>query len=168
MDISKLTKGGFIDLVDQMLDIVYVGNADNYINNINKLIKLFCKNPLQITNISEIINDKSGQNYNIEKIIPCNTKESLLLKIIDENKKISFLRSNTNKGGRFSKIYKKYSNKLDGKIVKTTIENDSVETLLNRVYGKPKEKMDITTDGEKLNQPSIQIEIITTKDEDRH
>jgi hypothetical protein len=45
---------------------------------------------------------------------------------------------------------------------------DSVETLLNRVYGKPKEKMDITTDGEKLNQPSIQIEIITTKDEDRH
>ena len=45
---------------------------------------------------------------------------------------------------------------------------DSVETLLNRVYGKPKEKMDITTDGEKLNQPSIQIEIITTIDEDRH
>ena len=37
---------------------------------------------------------------------------------------------------------------------------DSVETLLNRVYGKPKEKVDITTDGEKINEPKVQIEII--------
>lgn len=37
---------------------------------------------------------------------------------------------------------------------------DSVETLLNRVYGKPKEKVDITTDGEKINEPRVQIEII--------
>ena len=37
---------------------------------------------------------------------------------------------------------------------------DSVETLLNRVYGKPKEKVDITTDGEKINEPRVQIEIL--------
>lgn len=44
---------------------------------------------------------------------------------------------------------------------------DSVETLLNRVYGKPNEKLDITTQGEKINQPKVQVEIITTtKNED--
>jgi hypothetical protein len=40
---------------------------------------------------------------------------------------------------------------------------DSVETLLNRVYGKPNEKVDITTAGEKINEPRIQIEILKTK-----
>jgi hypothetical protein len=40
---------------------------------------------------------------------------------------------------------------------------DSVETLLNRVYGKPKEKVDITTDGEKINEPKIQIEVVLPK-----
>jgi len=40
---------------------------------------------------------------------------------------------------------------------------DSVETLLNRVYGKPNEKVDITTAGEKINEPKIQIEILKTK-----
>jgi hypothetical protein len=39
---------------------------------------------------------------------------------------------------------------------------DSVETLLNRVYGKPNEKLDITTDGEKINEPKVQIEILKT------
>lgn len=39
---------------------------------------------------------------------------------------------------------------------------DSVETLLNRVYGKPNEKLDITTDGQKINEPKVQIEIIRT------
>jgi hypothetical protein len=39
---------------------------------------------------------------------------------------------------------------------------DSVETLLNRVYGKPKEKMDITTAGEKINEPRVTIEILKT------
>ncbi len=41
--------------------------------------------------------------------------------------------------------------------------------LLERGWGKVKEKIDITTNEESLNKPSIQIEIITTnKDEDRH
>lgn len=35
--------------------------------------------------------------------------------------------------------------------------------LLERGWGKVKEKIDITTDGDKINKPSIQIEIITTK-----
>lgn len=39
---------------------------------------------------------------------------------------------------------------------------DSVETLLNRVYGKPNEKVDITTAGEKLNEPKVVIEILKT------
>ena len=39
---------------------------------------------------------------------------------------------------------------------------DSVETLLNRVYGKPDQKLDITTDGEKINEPKVQIEILKT------
>ena len=38
---------------------------------------------------------------------------------------------------------------------------DSIETLMNRVYGKPNEKLDITTDGEKINEPRVQIEILT-------
>ena len=36
------------------------------------------------------------------------------------------------------------------------------QLLLDRGYGKVKEQIDITTDGEKLNKPSIQIEIITS------
>ena len=40
---------------------------------------------------------------------------------------------------------------------------DSVETLLNRVYGKPNEKVDITTAGEKINEPRVTIEILKTK-----
>lgn len=39
---------------------------------------------------------------------------------------------------------------------------DSMETLLNRVYGKPKEKVDITTAGEKINEPRVTIEILKT------
>jgi hypothetical protein len=35
--------------------------------------------------------------------------------------------------------------------------------LLERGYGKVKEQIDITTNEESLNKPSIQIEIITTK-----
>ena len=34
--------------------------------------------------------------------------------------------------------------------------------LLERGYGKVKEKIDITTDGESMNQNKIQIEIVTT------
>jgi Glu-tRNA(Gln) amidotransferase subunit E-like FAD-binding protein len=36
---------------------------------------------------------------------------------------------------------------------------DSIETLLNRIYGKPQESMDITTKGDKVDN-KIQIEII--------
>lgn len=36
----------------------------------------------------------------------------------------------------------------------------NVETLLDRVYGKPKENMDITTKGEGINKPRIEINII--------
>jgi hypothetical protein len=35
------------------------------------------------------------------------------------------------------------------------------QLLLDRGFGKVKESLDITTDGEKINKPSIQIEIIT-------
>jgi uncharacterized protein YyaL (SSP411 family) len=37
------------------------------------------------------------------------------------------------------------------------------QLLLDRGWGKIKESLDITTDGEKINKPTIQIEIITTK-----
>jgi hypothetical protein len=37
------------------------------------------------------------------------------------------------------------------------------QLLLDRGWGKIKESLDITTDGEKINKSSIQIEIITTK-----
>jgi hypothetical protein len=39
---------------------------------------------------------------------------------------------------------------------------DGVETLLNRVYGKPKEQVDITTQGEQINKPDLTIKIIRT------
>jgi len=41
----------------------------------------------------------------------------------------------------------------------------ATQLLLDRGFGKVKESLDITTDGEKINnnKPSIQIEIITTK-----
>lgn len=39
---------------------------------------------------------------------------------------------------------------------------ESIETLLNRVYGKPKQEMDITTQGDKLNEPRYTINIIRT------
>ena len=68
MDIDNLTREGFIDLVDQMLEILYDGSPRNYKNKINKLIKLFCNNPLKINNISQIINHGTGENYNVEKI----------------------------------------------------------------------------------------------------
>lgn len=44
---------------------------------------------------------------------------------------------------------------------------DGVETLLNRVYGKPKEKMDITTDGSAITtKPELTINIIRTNNDD--
>jgi hypothetical protein len=38
----------------------------------------------------------------------------------------------------------------------------AAQLLLDRGYGKVKEKLDITTDGEKINEQKIQIEIVTT------
>ena len=49
-------------------------------------------------------------------------------------KSINFLHKNNNHHVTFSKIYNKYSNKLDGKIVKTTIINDSIETLFSMLF----------------------------------
>lgn len=49
-------------------------------------------------------------------------------------------------------------------ISKGNLEN--METLLNRVYGKPKEKVDITTNGENINGPKIQVEIVNRKQND--
>ena len=46
-------------------------------------------------------------------------------------------------------------------IEKGSLQN--VETLLDRVYGQPKENMDITTKGEGINKPRIEINIIKTK-----
>lgn len=43
----------------------------------------------------------------------------------------------------------------------------AAQLLLDRGYGKVKEKLDITTDGEKINENKIQIEIVTrNKDEE--
>jgi len=39
---------------------------------------------------------------------------------------------------------------------------DSLETLMNRVYGKPNEKLDVTTNNESINNKVI-IEVITNK-----
>lgn len=39
---------------------------------------------------------------------------------------------------------------------------ESVERLLNRAFGKPKESVDITTDGQKINENKVQVEILTT------
>jgi hypothetical protein len=47
-------------------------------------------------------------------------------------------------------------------------DTKAAQLLLDRGWGKIKESLDITTDGEKINnKPSIQIEIITSrKDEE--
>ncbi|CAB4137501.1 hypothetical protein UFOVP323_31 [uncultured Caudovirales phage] len=42
------------------------------------------------------------------------------------------------------------------------------QLLLDRGWGKVKEQIDITTNEESLNKPSIQIEIITTNKDDRN
>lgn len=43
----------------------------------------------------------------------------------------------------------------------------AIETLLNRVYGKPKEKVDITSKGQKLDSNNkIEIEIIHSNNQD--
>lgn len=39
---------------------------------------------------------------------------------------------------------------------------ESVETLLNRVYGKPKEAVDVTTKGQAIDQSPFTIKIIRT------
>jgi len=45
----------------------------------------------------------------------------------------------------------------------------SAALLLDRGFGKVKESLDITTDGEKINNTqTIQIEIITTKKDEEH
>jgi len=45
-------------------------------------------------------------------------------------------------------------------------ELNNIETLLNRLYGKPKEKMDITTNGENITEPKYVINIIKTSIDD--
>jgi C4-type Zn-finger protein len=45
-------------------------------------------------------------------------------------------------------------------------ELNNIETLLNRLYGKPKEKMDITTNGENITEPKYVINIIKTNIDD--
>ena len=45
---------------------------------------------------------------------------------------------------------------------------DSMETLLTRVFGKPKQEMDITTGGDKLNKPAFEIKIITNGESDNN
>lgn len=42
---------------------------------------------------------------------------------------------------------------------------DSLGTLMDRVYGKPNEKLDITTGGDKLDKPNFTIKIINTDGE---
>jgi hypothetical protein len=49
-------------------------------------------------------------------------------------------------------------------IEKGSLQN--VETLLDRVYGKPKEKVDITTNGNNINDPKYVINIIKTNKDD--
>lgn len=40
---------------------------------------------------------------------------------------------------------------------------ESIETLLNRVYGKPRQDLDIKSGGENINKPRIEINIIKTQ-----
>jgi hypothetical protein len=42
----------------------------------------------------------------------------------------------------------------------------SLETLLNRVYGRPNQKMDITTQGERIDEPRYVINIVRTTTDD--
>lgn len=42
----------------------------------------------------------------------------------------------------------------------------AAQLLLDRGYGKAKESLDITTNGENINQPKIQVEIITKPKDD--
>jgi hypothetical protein len=44
---------------------------------------------------------------------------------------------------------------------------NNIETLMNRVYGKPKEKVDITTNGNNINEPRYTINIIKTNVDDQ-
>jgi len=67
------------------------------------------------------------------------------------------------------KVYENENSTILEKTVAAALRNglkkgqlESIETLLNRVYGKPKEKMDITTQGEKINEPRYTINIVKT------
>ena len=67
------------------------------------------------------------------------------------------------------KVYENENSTILEKTVAAALRNglkkgqlESIETLLNRVYGKPKEKMDITTQGEKINEPRYTINIVRT------
>jgi hypothetical protein len=43
----------------------------------------------------------------------------------------------------------------------------AAQLLLDRGYGKAKESLDITTNGENITQPKIQVEILTKKNDDK-
>jgi len=67
------------------------------------------------------------------------------------------------------KVYENENSTILEKTVAAALRNglkkgqlESIETLMNRVYGKPKEKMDITTQGEKINEPRYTINIVKT------
>lgn len=67
------------------------------------------------------------------------------------------------------KVYENDNSTILEKTVAAALRNglkkgqlESIETLLNRVYGKPKEKVDITTQGDKINEPRYTINIVKT------
>lgn len=68
------------------------------------------------------------------------------------------------------KVYENDNSTILEKTVAAALKNglkkgdlNNLETLMNRLYGKPKEKMDITTAGEKINEPRYTINIVKTQ-----
>ena len=140
MDIDNLTREGFIDLVDKMLDIVYRDDNNNNNNNtikINELIKLFCIKDISI-NKKITINtktQKSKMNKNklekilieskIYKIYPCNKKS-----LITENISLLNIDKSENKDGSLAVIHKKI---IPGKIFKKS-KNSDITTLFSMLF----------------------------------
>jgi hypothetical protein len=128
MDITNLSKDGFTDLVDKMLEILH-SDERNFNSKINKLINLFCKNPKKIN--LKIINHSGDTHNDVEKIIPCTETESLLKSKYLLIKDFNFLQNQNDIGGTTIKVYKKY---FKNKILKTTKGIDDYEVLFSMLF----------------------------------
>ena len=123
MDIDNLTKYGFTDLVDQMLEIVH---SDNNNNKINKLIKLFCNEPVYIKYKIKLDNSNDENNIRkLYKIYPCNEQS-----LIKEDISLVNIDTTNNKEGILSTVHKKI---IPGKIFKKS-KNSDITTLFSMLF----------------------------------